>query len=363
MTDRERIVAIDTHTGGEPTRTILSGLPPIPGDTVAARALSLRRHLDWIRTALVYEPRGNSVMSGVVLTEPCRRDADFGVIFVEVGGYLPMCGHDTIGCCTALVEAGLVRGAGETPVVLDTPGGLVTARVLIDHGKALRVSFRSVPAFVYTLDAPISVPGLGSVSVDVAYGGNVYASVDAGSLGLRLVPEAAADLVRVGIALRDEVRRRIAVRHPEFAWVDEITHVQFTAPSEGPGVSGRNVVVIPPGAMDRSACGTGTAARLSILHARGDIALGELFVHESLIGTTLSGRIVEETKVGEYAAIVPEISGRAFVTGHHDFVMDLDDPLKDGFLLGPTLQPAGFGDPRRSVRDRRETEDERPRVS
>ncbi|MDD5264120.1 MAG: proline racemase family protein [Candidatus Bipolaricaulis sp.] len=351
MADTERIVAIDTHTGGEPTRTILSGLPRIPGDTVAARALCLRRSMDWIRTALVYEPRGNSVMSGVVLTKPCRRDADFGVIFIEVGGYLPMCGHDTIGCCTALVEAGLVRGSGETPVVLDTPGGLVRARVLIEDGKAVRVSFRSVPAFVFALDAPVWVPGLGSVSVDVAYGGNVYASVDAEGLGLRLVPEAAADLVRVGIAVRNAARRHVSVCHPQFAWVDEITHVQFTAPSESPGVSGRNAVIIPPGAMDRSACGTGTAARLSILHARGDIALGEPFVHESLIGTTLSGRIVEETNVGDYAAIVPEISGRAFVTGHHDFVMDPHDPLKDGFLLGPTPRPPGLEmDPRPPAR-------------
>ncbi len=333
MADTERIVAIDTHTGGEPTRTIFFGLPPIPGDTVAARALYLREHMDWIRTALVHEPRGSSVMSGVVLTEPCRRGADFGVIFVEVGGYLPMCGHDTIGCCTALVEAGLVRGSGETSVVLDTPGGPVTAQVLIDRGKAVRVSFRSVPAFVFTLDAPVSVPGFGTVNVDVAYGGNVYASVDARRLGLRLVPEGAADLVRVGIALRDAVRRRIHVRHPDFAWIDEITHVQFTTPSENPGVSGRNVVVIPPGAIDRSACGTGTAARLAILHARGEVVLGEPFVHESLIGTTLTGRIVEETKVGDYAAVIPEISGRAYVTGHHEFVVDPGDPLKDGFLL------------------------------
>ncbi len=364
MIPRQRVVAIDTHTGGEPTRTILSGLPSIPGGTMGARALYLRTHMDWIRTALTFEPRGNSVMSAVVLTEPCQRGSQFGVIFVEVGGYLPMCGHDTIGCCTALVEAGFVRGSGETEVVLDTPGGLVAAQVLIDRGRAVRVSFRSVPAFVFTLDTPVDIPGFGRVDVDVAYGGNVYASVEAGRLGLRLVPEAAADLVRVGLALRDAARGRIRVRHPELAWVDEITHVQFTASSENPGVSGRNAVVIPPGAIDRSACGTGTAARLAILHARDEIAVGEPFVHESLIGTTLTGRIVEETKVGDCAAVVPEISGRAFVTGHHEFVIDPDDPLKDGFLLGSTPQPpAGEADPRRLVQEQKGTEDDGLRAS
>ncbi|MCX6094614.1 MAG: proline racemase family protein [Candidatus Bipolaricaulota bacterium] len=348
MAHTQRIVAIDTHTGGEPTRTILSGLPAIPGDSIAERALYLRRHMDWIRTALVYEPRGNSVMSAVVLTEPCRHDADFGAVFVEVGGYLPMCGHDTIGCCTALVEAGLIRGSGETSVVLDTPGGLVTARVLIDHGGAVRVSFRSVPAFVFTLDTPVDIPGFGRVDVDVAYGGNVYVSVDAKCFGLRLVPSSASDIVRVGIAVREAARRQLLVHHPEFAWVDEITHVQFTAPSDNPDVSGRNAVVIPPGAIDRSACGTGTAARLAILYARGEVDLDEPFVHESLIGTTLTGRLVEETQVGDHAAVVPEISGRAFVTGRHEFVIDSDDPLRDGFLLGSTLVP-GASEPGRSV--------------
>ncbi len=339
MAHTQRIVAIDTHTGGEPTRTILSGLPAIPGDSITERALYLRRYMDWIRTALVYEPRGNSVMSGVVLTEPCRHDADCGAVFVEVGGYLPMCGHDTIGCCTALVEAGLVRGSGETSVILDTPGGRVTARVLIDRGRAVRVSFRSVPAFVFTLDTPVDIPGFGRVNVDVAYGGNVYVSVDAERFGLRLVPSSASDIVRAGIAVREASRRQVLVRHPEFAWVAEITHAQFTAPSDNPGVSGRNAVVIPPGAIDRSACGTGTAARLAILYARGKVALGEPFVHESLIGTMLTGRVVEEAKVGDRTGIVPEISGRAFVTGYHEFIIAPDDPLKNGFLLGSTHAP------------------------
>lgn len=329
------ISTIDTHTAGEPTRTIIGGLPYIPGKTMSDKMLYLRTHMDSLRTMLMYEPRGNEVMSGAILTQPCNAKADIGVIYIEVGGYLPMCGHDTIGCCTAMIETGIVTV--EEPVTtirLDTPAGLVVATVTVDNLIAKSVTFKNIPSFLYKSDIDVEVPGYGQVTLDIAYGGNFYALVEARKLGLSIVPERAGELVRAGVSIRKAVNSQLRVKHPERSFIEGLTHVEFYGPPTRPEAHVKNAVVIPPGSIDRSPCGTGTSAKLATMYAKGEWRMGQEFVHESIIGTVFRARIAEEARVGNIPAVVPEITGSAYVTGIHQFVVDPDDPLKQGFLLG-----------------------------
>lgn len=335
MRFQRMITTIDTHTEGEPTRTVIGGLPHIPGSTMAEKMLYFKENMDSLRTMLVYEPRGNEVMSGAILTPPCRPDADIGVIYIEVGGYLPMCGHDTIGCCTAMIEAGIVP-ANEpvTTIKLDTPAGLVTARVTVKDLSAKGVAFRNIPSFLYQKDVVVEVPNHGQIQLDIAYGGNFYALVEANKLELDITPEHAGDLVRAGIAVREAVNTQIRVQHPEKPFIDGLTHVEFYGPPTHPEAHVKNAVILPPGSVDRSPCGTGTSAKVATLHAKGRLKTGEEFVHESILGTIFRARVVEETRVGDFPAVVAEIAGRAYVTGINQFVVDPEDPLKEGFLLG-----------------------------
>lgn len=329
------ITTIDTHTQGQPTRTVTGGIPRIPGESVADKMLYLRDNMDWLRTMLVYEPRGHNIMSGAILTEPSHPEADVGVIYIEVGCYLPMCGHDTIGCCTALVEAGMVPVTEpHTYITLETPAGLVRTRVDVRDNVAKQVTFTNVPSFVHALDMEVDVPGKGRVRMDVAYGGNFYAILPASSVGLELVPGNAPEIIRVGKTIRKALNEQHKVVHPEKPFIDVVTHVEFYGPPTVDGAHVKNAVVFPPGDIDRSPCGTGTSAKLAVLRARGEIGPGEEFVHESLIGSIFRARVLEETSVGGLKAIVPEVSGAAYVTGIHQFVMDPEDPFQEGFLLG-----------------------------
>lgn len=329
------ISTIDTHTAGEPTRNIIGGIPYIPGKTISEKMLYMRDNLDWLRTMLMFEPRGNSVMSGAVITQPCDPNADIGVIYIEVGGYLPMCGHDTIGCATALVEAGIV--AVEEPVtklVLETPAGLVNVSVQVKDNMAKSVTFKNIPSFLYASEVTVNVPGLGEIKTDIAYGGNFYAIVEASSVGLELLPENAEEITDMGKRIRKAVNSQLEVQHPEKPFIKGLTHVEFYGPPTHPDAHVKNAVVIPPGSIDRSPCGTGTSAKIATLYAKGQLKKGEQFVHESLIGTIFRARVVDEARVGDISAVVPEVTGSAYVTGFHHFVVDPDDPLKEGYLLG-----------------------------
>jgi proline racemase len=299
--------------------------------------LYLQKHMDHLRTMLLYEPRGSEVMSGAVLTQPSRPEADIGVVFMEVGGYLPMCGHDTVGCCTAMVEAGIVPVREPVTVIkLDTPAGLVTAEVAVEGMVARSVTFRNIPSFLYKKDMEVEVPGYGRVTLDIAYGGNFYAILEARKLGLTIKPAHARTLVDAGIAVRKAVNAQTEVQHPTKPFIRGLTHVEFYGPAEHPEAHLRNAVVIPPGAIDRSPCGTGTSAKLAVLHAKGKIEVGEVFIHESILGTVFRSRIVEGAEIDGLPAVIPEITGSAYVTGINHFVVDPDDPLKAGFLLGVT---------------------------
>ena len=325
---------IETHTGGNPTRTILSGVPRIPGDTMMDKVEYFRTHYDWIRTNLMFEPRGHGVMSGCILTEPVHHEADLGVIFIEVGGYLPMCGHDTIGLVTALIETGQVEAVSpKTRLVLDTPSGLVRTEAHVEDGRVLSVSFENVPAFLYARDVVVSVPDWGEIPVDIAWGGNFYGLVDAERLGLELVPSEARRAIRLAQAIRRAVDQTMAVVHPELPTVRGLTHVEFFGAPSHPEADVKNMVIVPPGGVDRSPCGTGTTAKAATLWSRGQLTMGGSFVHESVTGALFGATVLRETQVGFYDAVIVRIGGSAQVYGESTFVVDPDDPLTQGFLL------------------------------
>jgi proline racemase len=324
------IAAVDSHTEGMPTRVVTGGVEPLPGDTMLERKLRFEAERDDLRLLLMREPRGHSAMSGAILQPPTRPDADWGVLFIEVSGCLPMCGHGTIGVATVLVETGMVAVTEpETVVRLDTPAGVVEARVAVSDGRAEAVTIRNVPAFLHARDQVVDVEGLGEVRYDMAFGGNFYALVDAASVGIEVDPARAQELIDAGARIRAAVPEPV---HPVDSAIAGCHHVVFHAPGRD-GAHARNATSIHPGWLDRSPCGTGTCARMAALHARGELAVGEEFVNESIIGTRFVGRLVEETEVGGVRAVVPEVTGRAWITAMGQYLLDDRDPFPAGFSL------------------------------
>jgi proline racemase len=329
---------IDTHTGGNPTRTVISGLPKLIGTTMSEKMLHMKKEYDWIRKLLMNEPRGHDVMSGALLTDPCHKDADIGVIYIETGGYLPMCGHDTIGVCTALVEAGLIPI--EEPITslkLDTPAGLVEVEIVIENGKAKEVSFCNIPAFQLK-SISVDVEGIGLVNADIAYGGNFYAIIEAESVELDLIPENASTIIEKAIKIRSAINEKTDIVHPQYPFIQGLTHVEFYTEPSHEDADVKNTVVVPPGGIDRSPCGTGTSAKLALLYANKEIAIGEEFVHESIVGSLFRGCVLETTQVEGIEAVVTKITGSAWLMGMHQFFYNEDDPLREGFLLIPPME-------------------------
>ncbi|HVW16842.1 MAG TPA: proline racemase family protein [Solirubrobacteraceae bacterium] len=333
MRSARYLAAVDSHTEGMPTRVVTGGVGTLPGATMLERKLHFERHLDDLRLLLMREPRGHAAMSGAILQPPTRDDADWGVLFIEVSGCLPMCGHGTIGVATVLVETGMVEVAEpQTTIRLDTPAGLVEARVDVVDGEARAVTLRNVPAFAHALDAVVDVPGLGELTYDMAFGGNFYAVLPAASVGLEPRPERAAELIDAGARIMAAIERQARPVHPEDERIAGCRHVVLHAPGTD-GADARAATSIHPGWLDRSPCGTGTSARLALLHARGELGVGEAFVNESVIGTRFTGRIAAETTVAGRPAIVPEVTGRAWITGMGQYLLDRDDPFPAGFSL------------------------------
>jgi proline racemase len=333
MRSRHVFHAVDSHTEGMPTRVITSGLAPIPGATMSERRRHFIEHLDHIRRLLMYEPRGHGAMSGAILQPPTRPDADHGVLFIEVSGCLPMCGHGAIGVATVLAETGMVEVTEPvTTIRLDTPAGLVVTEVAVAGGAARSVTIRNVPSFVYAVDQSVEVAGLGPVRYDMAYGGNFYAILPIESVGLPFDRSRKQEILDTGLAIMDAINEQARPKHPETPGIAGCHHVQFLAPGSGARHS-RHAMAIHPGWFDRSPCGTGTSARLAQLHARGEIKPGDEFVNESFIGTRFTGRIAAETTVAGRPAVIPAITGRAWVTGTAQYLLDPDDPFPDGFLL------------------------------
>jgi proline racemase len=316
-----------------PTRVVTGGVGTIPGASMAERRVHFLAEMDGIRRLLMREPRGHGAMSGAILQPPTRPDADWGVLFIEVSGCLPMCGHGTIGVATVLVETGMVAVTEpETVVRLDTPAGLVEARVAVRDGRATAVTLRNVPAFLHARDREVDVPGHGPVTYDMAYGGNFYALLPAAQVGLPVDPARGGALVEAGLAIIAAIDAADRPVHPEDPRIAGCHHVVLHEPGRD-GADARAATAIHPGWLDRSPCGTGTSARMAQLHARGELAVGDPFVNESVIGTRFTGRLVAEAEVGGRPAVVPEITGRAWITGMGQYLLDVDDPFPEGFAL------------------------------
>jgi proline racemase len=331
MRSQRLFTAVDSHTEGMPTRVVTGGVGVIPGATMNDKRLYFMEHLDSIRRLLMNEPRGHSAMSGAILQPPTRPDADVGVVYIEVSGCLPMCGHGTIGVSTVLVETGMVEVLEPvTTIRLDTPAGLVIARVQVSDGHADAVTLENVPSFCQRLDEKIDVPGIGSVPYSLAWGGNFYAMVDLDDVGLPFDRARKDDILRAGLSIMDAINRQAPPHHPEVAGVDHCHHVEFIAPGSTARHS-RHAMAIHPGWFDRSPCGTGTSARMAELWARGELALEEDFVNESFIGSRFTGRLIGETTIGGIPAVVPTITGRAWVTGIGQYMLDPTDPFPAGF--------------------------------
>ncbi|GAA4666671.1 proline racemase family protein [Streptomyces chumphonensis] len=333
MRSRHVFHAVDSHTEGMPTRVVTGGVAPVPGATMAQRRTYFMRHLDHIRTLLTNEPRGHAAMSGAILQPPTRPDADWGVLYIEVSGCLPMCGHGTIGVATVLVETGMVPVTEPvTTVRLDTPAGLVTAAVHVADGHARAVTLRNVPSFAAALGATVDVPGFGRVTYDLAYGGNFYAILPLAELGLPFERSRKEEILHAGLEVMAAINAAGEPTHPEDPGITGCHHVQFLAPGSDAAHS-RNAMAIHPGWFDRSPCGTGTSARMAQLHARGELPLHRDFRNESFLGTAFTGRLVDTTEVAGRPAVVPTFTGSAWITGTAQFLLDPTDPFPEGFLL------------------------------
>ena len=354
--------AVDLHACGEPGRVIVGGVLDVPGATMFEKMTYLRDHADGIRRRMLREPRGYPASNCNLVLPATRADADAGFVIMEQVEYPPMSGTNTICVVTTLLETGMLPAEEPvTELALETPAGLVRVAADVRDGKVTRVTFHNVPAFAVHLDATIDVPTIGPVTVDVAYGGMFYVIADVEQLGLSLVPEEGRKLARVGEMVKAAARAQLPVVHPENPEIAGVTIGVLSGPPSHPAATRKNAAVVSTGildwddpetwtgALDRSPCGTGTCAVMAALHAKGELRLDEPFVHEGILGTLFEGRLVEETRVGSHDAVVPTLSGRAWITGFSTYVVDEDDPFPDGFTVGDiwgrgSEQPLRAGD-------------------
>lgn len=325
---------IDGHTCGNPVRLVTSGAPALAGATQAERRQDFVARYDWIRTGLMYEPRGHAQMSGALLYPPTRPDCDVAVLYIETSGCLPMCGHGTIGVVTLALEHGLVTPATPGVLNLDTPAGKVVAEYAQLGSKVTSVKLSNVPSFLLLRDVEVEIRRLGSLRVDIAYGGNFYPIVEAQKHYRDMADYTPAELVSMGTELRDFINAHYEVVHPLDARIRGVRHVQWTGAPRMPGSHAANSVLYGAAALDRSPCGTGTSARLAQRHARGLMKKGDTLVHESLIGSQFTGTIEAETEVAGIPAIVPGVAGWAVTTGYNRILLDGADPYVHGFVVG-----------------------------
>jgi proline racemase len=340
------ITAVDCHAEGEPGRVITGGVGPIPGETVFQQMLHLRDHADDLRRLMLREPRGYPGLCCNLIVPPKHPEADIGFIIMEQMEYPAMSGSNTICVTTVLLETGILPMTEPvTELTLEAPAGLVKVRADCADGKVTRVTFENVPAFAINLDVPVEVPTIGTVKVDVAWGGMMYVLFEGWQVGLNLTPDEGADCVKYGEMVMAATREQYPTVHPDEPELTGPTIAMITGNPIGPYADGRNTVVISTGdfdwdrpstwtgALDRSACGTGTSARMAVLHAKGKLALNRDYIHESILGTTFTGRLVRRTKVGPYEAVVPTISGQAWVTGLAQYTLDPTDPFPEGYRV------------------------------
>ncbi len=328
------VSVIDAHTEGQPMRIVTSGFPTTLGRTIRDKYGFVEENLEDLRRMVLYEPRGRRTMCGALLVEPTVRDADVGVIFIEPIGLVPMCGHGAIAIAKILVETNRVQVTEpSTHIRLDTIGGIVDLLVRVEDGNVGEITLRNVKSFSYLRDVKILTGRFGDINVDLAYGGTFYAIVKAEDVGLKISPEETRKIVQYGEILRASIQEQVKIKHPKDSRLAKVLQIQFTAPPTDPKAHMKNVVIVPPAGIDRSPCGTGTSARMADLFAKGEMQVGDELIHESIIGTLFKGKIIGESKEGNYPAIIPEITGTAYVTGFQQLVAEKDDPFKNGFIL------------------------------
>jgi proline racemase len=330
---------IGVHTGGELNEVITGGVVGVPGATMFDKMTWLQTQGDDLRQFLLNEPRGRITQCVNLVLPSNNARADAGFVIMESEYYVPMSGSNTICTATALLETGILpMREPTTRITLEAPAGLVEITADCRDGKCRSITFQNVPAFVFALEQKVDVPGLGELVVDVAYGGMIYVLVDAVKLGFEIVPKEASALVELGERIKRAAAKQIPAVHPETPEIHTINQTMFYLPvrETKAGKRSRNTVVVSPGRLDRSPCGTGTSARLAVMYARGEIAVGETLIHESIIGSEFLGRIVEEVSVGSTPGIRPAITGSAWITAFHQYVLDPDDPFPRGYVLPDT---------------------------
>lgn len=328
------IHSIDTHTMGQPTRIVVGGIPSIPGSTMADKRQYMRKNLDYIRTAIMQEPRGHKDMFGAIITAPAVKDADLGILFMDCDGYLNMSGHAAIGISVAAVECGMVAvQEPSTVIVLDTPAGLVKAKVRVEDGKVTEAAITNVPAFLYKSDVDIAIPDIGRIVLDISFGGSFFALVSAAQLGVDIIPENAGLLVRLGLRIRGILNSTVKVAHPVLKHINTVDAVVIYDQPAGQNTAFKNAAVYGAGSLNRSPSGTGLSALIAAMYAKGRIRQDEECVFKSIVGTHFKARAAEVSRAGGYDALAIEITGSAKITGFNHYVIDPDDMFRYGFLL------------------------------
>ncbi|NHJ04121.1 MAG: proline racemase [Candidatus Heimdallarchaeota archaeon] len=329
-----KIKTIDAHSAGEPLRIIVSGFPEIKGKTILEYRRFVKENYDYLRTSLLWEPRGHADMYGCIITPPVSKEADFGVLFLHNEGYSTMCGHAIITLTKVLIEIGFLQMISpETEVRIDTPAGLVTSYAKIENNKVKSVYFHNVPSFVLALDELLNIPTIGKIRYDLAFGGAFYAFVNAKEIGISLIPENFQKLIQRGVEIKKAIIDKQSIIHPFEKELSFLYGIIFVDEPLSDEADSRNVCVFANGEVDRCPTGTGVSARMAIHHTRGEISIGEQMVIESIIDSRYKGSIVKEVEYGPYKAVIPQVEGTAHILGRNEFFIDPDDSLKNGFIL------------------------------
>lgn len=328
------ITTLDAHTAGEPLRVITGGLPKIRGNTILEKRRYVRENLDVLRKGLLWEPRGHADMYGAILTEPTTPDGDFGVIFLHNSGYSTMCGHGIIALAKATLDTGRIEKGTNQPVLkIDTPAGRVTATAHRENGTVKAVAFQNVPSFLFAEEQEVTVPEIGTIHCDVAFGGDFYAFCDAEEVGVELQLANYQQLIDLGKTIKKNVKENLKVEHPFKEDLSFLYGTIFVGPPADPSNHSRNVCIFADGQVDRCPTGTGVSARVAMHYAKGEVAKGESITIESILGTTFTVQVVETRNFGPYSAVIPQVTGKAYITGQNKFYFDPSDPLRQGFIF------------------------------
>ncbi|OWZ84365.1 proline racemase family protein [Natranaerobius trueperi] len=330
----QMITAVDSHTMGEPTRVVTGGLPSIKGNSMVEKRDYLEKNYDNIRTALMYEPRGHRDMFGSILLEPTNSKADIGIIFMDGGGYLNMCGHGSIGASKVIVETGMVPVTEPyTKVTLESPAGLINAFVKVENGYVGEVTIENVPSFLYKENVSVDVKGIGTINLDISFGGSYFALVDKNELGVEIDVDQSLQILETGLEIRKAVNEQVEIKHPELSNIKTVDLVEIYDKKPNTDADVKNVVVFGQGQIDRSPCGTGLSAKMASLFGKGQLDIGKKYVSESITGTRFIGELIKGVTVGDYNAVIPKVTGNAFITGLQKFVIQKEDPLAYGFEI------------------------------